>query len=320
MDVASRKKIDLQSDLHIDPAETCTQIVDFIRGQVKRLGKRGVILGLSGGMDSSTCAYLCTIALGRERIQALRLPERDTDPINMSHASLVAENLGLEVKDIDLSPVLSQIGLYDEVPAGTAADRSKIEAGVRWMSRLSRRPSTFAFGLDYAYGERRTFWENLVRRFFWRSAGQIQAFVFTKVRLRMLMLYYHASLSDCLVIGTTDKSEWSIGFYDRYGDGASDITLLQHLYKTQIKELARYLGVPEEIIQKPSSGDLAAGIPNEVFIGLDYEQLDMILYGLEHEMPVESIMAMTGLNKKAVQTVKQASQRARFRESLPLHL
>jgi NAD+ synthase len=134
------------------------------------------------------------------------------------------------------------------------------------------------------------------------------------------MLYYHASLSDYLVVGTTDKSEWSIGFYDRYGDGASDITLVQHLYKTQIKELARFLGVPEEIIQKPSSGDLAAGIPNEVFIGLNYEQLDMILYGLEHEIPDENIIAQTGVNKKAVQTVKQASQRARFRDNLPLHL
>jgi len=133
-------------------------------------------------------------------------------------------------------------------------------------------------------------------------------------------LYHYAALNDYLVVGTTDRSEWSIGFYDKYGDAASDISLLRHLYKTQIRALARYLGVPEPIISKPSSGDLAAGLPNEVVIGLTYEQLDATLYGLEQELPEDSIAAQVGVSRKAVQAVRQAMQVAQVREGLPLHL
>ncbi len=136
----------------------------------------------------------------------------------------------------------------------------------------------------------------------------------------MLVLYHYAALHDYLVVGTTDRSEWSIGFYDKYGDGANDLSLLRHLYKTQVRELARYLGVPTHIVDKPSSGDLAAGLPNESVIGLRYEQLDSILCGLEQGLPDRAIAAGAGVPLAAIAAVQEAMRVARLRESMPSHL
>lgn len=310
----------LLEGLRIRPAAVCDEIVTFVRREVNRLGKRGVVLGLSGGLDSSTCAYLCARALPPKRILTLLLPERDSDPTNLQHARRVAQVLQLPVQEVQLSPLLQQIGVYDLASAELVANRRALQTAIAWVARLTGRRSAFSFGIGYAYAGRRTFWKWLVRRFLWRYAGQVQAFVFTKVRLRMLLLYHYAALNDCLVVGTTDKSEWSIGFYDPYGDGASDLTLLRHLYKTQIRELARYLGVPEVILNKPSSGDLAAGLPNEAVIGLTYEELDAILYGLEQGYSPGQLMRQLAVSRSAIVAVQEAMQAANARQRLPLHL
>jgi NAD+ synthase len=310
----------LMEGLRIQPAAVCDEIVAFIRREVNRLGKRGVVLGLSGGLDSSVCAYLCARALPPQRILALLLPERDSDPTNLQHARKVAQALQLPVQEVQLSPLLQQIGVYDLASAELAANRRTLETAIAWVARLTGGPSAFSFGIGYTYASRNTFWKWLVRRFLWRYAGQIQAFVLTKVRLRMLLLYHYAALNDCLVVGTTDKSEWSIGFYDPYGDGASDLALLRHLYKTQIRELGRYLGVSEAILNKPSSGDLAAGLPNEAVIGLTYEELDVLLYGLEQGYPPGQLARQLPVSRAAVAAVQEAMQAANARQRLPLHL
>lgn len=150
--------------------------------------------------------------------------------------------------------------------------------------------------------------------------GRIHAFAITKVRQRMVTLYFHAMLNNCLVVGTTDRSEWSIGFFDPYGDGASDLMLLRHLYKTQIRELARYLDVPARIVNKPSSGDLAAGLPNESAIGLTYEQLDSILWGINHGLSEDDIVTQTEVTPAAIGAVQKAMSIARLREAMPSQL
>ena len=167
------------------------------------------------------------------------------------------------------------------------------------------------------YNTRANFWVRLTRRILWKSLGRIHAFAITKVRQRMVTLYFHAMVNNCLVVGTTDRSEWSVGFYDPYGDGASDVQLLRHLYKTQIRELAKYLGLPARIVNKPSSGDLAAGLPNELAIGLSYEQLDSILWGMNHGLAEKEIVAQTGVTPAAIVSVQKAISIARVRESLP---
>jgi NAD+ synthase len=154
----------------------------------------------------------------------------------------------------------------------------------------------------------------------WQAVCRNQAFMLGKLRLRMIMLYHHAALNNCLVAGTLDKSEWSIGFYDRYGDGACDLALLVHLYKTQIRALARHLGLPPRIVTKPSSGDLFRGTPNEALIGMSYEQLDAVLWGLERGLPEEEICMQVSVGLARVEEVCRAAQATRARDDLPAHL
>lgn len=310
----------LREELRIDPARTAAEIEELVRSAVARFGRRGVVLGLSGGLDSTVCAYLCQRVLGAGRVLAYILPERDSDPTNMCHAELVAQALHLPTKRIDLAPLLAQLGVYELVSREQAANRNAIEAGIRWLARLTGQPSAFSAGISLLYGDDATRPGLLARRLFRRPAGRIHAFAISKPRMRMIVLYYYAMFDDCLVAGTTDKSEWSIGFYDKYGDGANDVTLLRHLYKTQIRALAHGLGVPAEIIEKPSSGDLAAGLPNEAAIGLSYEQLDSALWAMEHGWPDERILAGAEISAAALAAIRQAMRVARIREELPLHL
>ncbi len=310
----------LQQELRIDPASAAREIEALVRTAVARFARRGVVLGLSGGLDSSASAYLCQRALGAGRVLAFILPERDSDPTNMRHAELVAETLHLPTTRIDVTPLLAALGVYELASRQLAADRSAIEAGIRWLARLSGQPSAFTAGISLLYPAGQTWRGRLAHRLLRRPAGRIHAFAIGKVRTRMIVLYHHAMVNDCLVVGTTDKSEWSIGFYDRYGDGASDVALLRHLYKTQIRELARYLGVPQEIVDKPSSGDLAAGLANEAAIGLSYEELDAALWAMEHGWPDERIVAEAGISAAALAAIRQAVRVARIREEMPLHL
>lgn len=307
----------IREGLRIDAPQVAKDIEKFILSEVNRLGKRGVVLGLSGGLDSSACAYLCVHALGRDRVLTYILPERDSDPQSIIDAELVAQALGLKATHIDISPMLANLGVYDLIPKELAGDRNLIERGVRWITRLLFTSSVFSEGIALLYNTRKNFLLRLTRRFVWKPLSSIQAFVIAKVRQRMVTLYFHAMVNNCLVVGTTDRSEWSVGFYDPYGDGVSDVQLLRHLYKTQIRELAKYLGVPASIINKPSSADLAAGLPNEIAIGLTYEKLDAILWGMNHELAEKEIMAQAAVTHADLVAVQKAISLARLRESLP---
>ncbi|MEW6568741.1 MAG: NAD(+) synthase [Chloroflexota bacterium] len=311
---------EIHRGLALDPATACRQIERFLASEVGRLGRRGIVLGLSGGLDSSVCAYLCVRALGKSRVQTLLLPERDSDPANQRHAEQVAERLGLSPRTVDISSIMASVGVHSLFTREQAANRAAIEMGLRWITRLSRQPSAFSEGLGVLYEPDAGRWTRLARRLLWRPVGRIHAFALTKVRARMMVLHYHAMLSHALVVGTTDRSEWSIGFYDKYGDAACDIMPLRHLYKTQIREIARCLGVPSAVIDKPSSGDLAAGLPNEAAIGLSYEQLDAVLWGLDHALSEAQIVEEAAVSPAAIDAVRRARRAAQVRELLPSHL
>jgi NAD+ synthase len=157
-----------------------------------------------------------------------------------------------------------------------------------------------------------------MRRKLWPYAGKTEMFIFGKVRARMLVLSLKAMQLDCLLVCTTDRSEWSVGFYDPHGDGVGDIAPLCHLYKTQIRELARVVGVADEILKQPSSGDLAAGLPNETAIGLRYEQLDRVLVGLSLGIGDEEIAAVAGVQRSMVNAIRSTCKLADERRGMPV--
>lgn len=301
----------LKECLAFNPEKARGEIIDFIRSQVRRFNKKGTMIGLSGGLDSSTVAFLCVEALGKERVMGLILPERDTTPKNTEDAIDLAEHLGISYKKIDLSPILESLGAYTLFPKEVTSSRSAMEMAVDRMKRMTGKQSTFAESFSSIYTPHGAQEGHYVSR--------MHAFMTAKTRARMMTIYFNAIIMNYLVAGTDDLSELTIGFYDKYGDGACDISLLSHLYKTQIKALAAHIGVPEHIVNKPSSHDLwGEGMPNEKTIGLPYEKLDMVLYGLMEGMREADIADMAGVRLDDIVAVKKAIESERVRRSMPI--
>jgi len=285
--------------------------VEFVRNEVKNFGKDGVLVGLSGGLDSSTVAYLCVEALGKDKVMGLILPERDSNPKNIDDAMNLAKSLGILHQKIDVSPIIRDLGAYDLMSHEEASDRVALERRAESGRIISGKelPSTEHFSPTFVLGSSLS------------SSNPFIAFGTAKTRTRMMVLYFHAIIKNYLLVGTGDRSELSVGVYDRYGDGANDITILKQLYKTQIKQLAKHIGVPDHIVNKPSSADLfGMSLPNEELIDLSYLKLDDILCGIESGVEDDVIASKSGVQPHVVESVRKAMKDASFVASLPLSL
>jgi NAD+ synthase len=256
-----------QQVLDLDWEEVKTKITRFIRDYVEKVKANGIVLGLSGGIDSSTAAALSAMALGGDKVLGLMLPEKETYNLtDIMHAELVAEKFGIKTVTIDITPTLE--ALQKSIPIFDPEDKL--------------------------------------------CKGNLKA------RTRMLYLYYYANKLNLIVCGSSDKSEVMIGYFTKWGDVAADISPLMDLYKTQVRKLARHIGIPEEIIEKPPSPMLWPGQTAEGEIGLKYEVLDLILYGLEHFMKVEQIAEQLNLPKDLVEKVKRRWKAMEHKRRMPL--
>jgi len=214
----------------------------------------------------------------------------------------LAKSLDIPHQKIDISPIIRDPGAYDLVSQDEASDRTFIEQFTKGRRLIAGKDSTIDPRSSLSF-------------------APLFAFMLPKGHTRMMVLYFHATIKNYLVVGTTDRSEFSIGVYDRYGDGANDITILRHLYKTQIKQLAKHIGVPDHIVNKPASGDvIGMGMPNEVGIGLSYPKLDNILCGINSGVDDDAIASKSGVQPDIVESVRKAMKRASFVASLPLSL
>lgn len=308
----------LDASLAVDPQLEIERICRWMQVEVSNRGSRGVVLGLSGGLDSTTCAFLCARCFPANRIHLVSLPERDSAAAPARHARQVAQTLHLALAERDISPLVRELGVYQQVTAQPEENRPVYLRALRILRLLSGDPIFFPWAQEYAFSRRRGVLGWLLRKGLWSYAARTELFIFGKLRARMAALSLQAMQLDCLLICTTDRSEWSIGFYDPHGDGVGDLAPLRHLYKTQIRQVARAAGVPEEIIRQPSSGDLAAGLPNEAAIGLSYEQLDRILAGFSLQLPDEQTASGAGVSNAVVKAVRTACAVADQRRRAPV--
>ena len=298
---AGRKKV--KSEMEINARLISNLAVNFIKEYTKRLERDGVILGLSGGVDSAVVAALCKRAEGAKRTLALIMPERDSDKEHIKDAIDFAKELKIKVKLIDMTPYLKEIGSYRlfSLERLLFVGREKGESVVKNVYNFYRRvrgETPFLSGLRGLKSKKGSLY-----------LSRINAYYRIKHRMRMLLLYFYGELENKLIVGAANKTEYKIGYFVKHGcDSASDIMPILNLYKTQVKKLAKYLNIPQRIINKVPSPDIIPGITDEEAIGIPYEELDLVLFALEKGWEVNEISMKLEIEEEKIMYVKNLMQ------------
>jgi len=300
----------MMDELHIEPAAVADELETFIRQAVEDLRREGVIVGLSGGIDSAVTAALAVRALGPRRVLGLILPERDSAPESKRLARRQAQGLGIRCQTVGLTKLLLLMGVYRQVPLWLLPTR-------RLKAKMVRR---YYASYTEALGEGETPFSVVMvgtRGVSGPWLNQSVAYHRVKVRLRMVLLYYYAELHNLLMVGTDNKTELAVGFFVKYGDAAADVAPLAHLYKTQVRALAAHLEVPQEIIARLPSPDILPGLTDEGAMQMDYATLDRVLWRLERGMDIEAIAHDLGLSQERVRYVQMLTCRAEHLRNSP---
>jgi NAD+ synthase len=278
---------------------------EFTRIVGQDLRKRGVIIALSGGVDSSVCAALAVRAFGASKVYGLMLPERDSSPNSLTRAKLVAEQFGIDYSVVDIAPALEALGCYrwrDEAMRAVFPDYAD-----NWKSKIA-----IAGGREGAFNYFKLVvqdpnGEMHEKRLPPREYLQIVAATNFKQRVRKMQEYFHADRLNYAVIGTPNRLEYDQGFFVKNGDGAADVKPIAHLYKTQVYALARYLAVPGEICSAAPTTDtysLQQG-QDEFYFVLTYDKMDIALWALNHGIPAEDTAAYLKIPVKQAEFVYQ---------------
>lgn len=291
--------------LSLDAPTALARITSVLREQVLgTLKRRGVVVGLSGGVDSSVVAALCVRALGQDKVFGLFLPERDSSPDALALGRLLAGSLGLATAVEELGPALEALGCYARQDEAIRAVFPDYGAG--WRCKLTLPPildsdrlNVFQLTVESPAGERRT------SRMPHQAYLQLVAATSFKQRTRKLMEYYHADRLHYAVAGTPNRLEYDQGFFVKNGDGAADVKPIAHLYKTQVYQLAEALGVPAGIRARPPTTDTFSmpQTQEELFFALPYGQMDVCLYAVDHGLAAREVAAQLALTEAQVQRV-----------------
>jgi NAD+ synthase len=310
--------------LAIDAASESARIQATLRQQVLgKLKRRGAVVGLSGGVDSSTVAALCAAGLGAGRVLAVLMPERESSGSSLALGRAVARRLGVAAVEEPIGGILEAAGCYrrhDEAIAQVFAD---YEPG--WPFKLGfpsplqgARLNVPTLTIVAPDGSTRT------ARMPVDAYLQLVASMNFKQRTRTMVEYYHADRMNYAVAGTPNRLEYDQGFFVKQGDGAADVKPIAHLYKTQVYQLARHLGVPDEVLAASPTTDTypMPQTQEEFYFGLPCHQMDLCLYGCNHGVPAAEVAAATGLTDEQVQLVyadiAQKRRTTRYLHARPL--
>lgn len=265
--------------LNLDLADEAERIVGMMRQYLRKVAhRRGFVVAVSGGIDSSVCAALAVKAVGQQRVLLLRLPETDSSAETMDHSVLLSESLGCETLEQNITGVLEQLGCYRW--RDQAMQQVFPDYGDGWKSKI-----TIDGGLRGNYNHFELVVEDpqgklLRQRLEYRQYLQIVAATNYKQRTRKTIEYFHADRLNYAVVGTPNLLEYDQGFFVKNGDGSADIKPIAHLYKSQVFALAEHLGIPQPICNAAPTTDtysMAQG-QDEFYFSLPYQQMDVALW------------------------------------------
>jgi NAD+ synthase len=291
--------------LKINPADTAQRIEAVIRETVHRdLKRKGVVVALSGGVDSSVVAALCVRAVGSDRVFGLFLPEADSAEDSLRLGRLLADRLNIRAAEEDITPILNAAGCYRRRDEAIRTVVPEYREGYRCKLVLP----------DLLDGARYTVYSVVVEspqgvqtraRLTAEAYLGIVAATNFKQRTRKMMEYYYADRLNYAVAGTPNRLEYDQGFFVKNGDGAADVKPIAHLYKSEVYQLAEYLDVPEEIRTRPPTTDTypLEQSQEEFYFALPYDKMDLCLCGKNSGVPEEEVAAAVGLTPAQVQRV-----------------
>jgi len=285
----------LELDYEAEANNICTRIRETVS---KVLHRRGLVVAVSGGIDSSTCLGLAVRALGPERVFALIMPERDSADDSAVRAKELIAHLGVKYLEQDIAPTLEAIGCYrwrDE-----AVRRALPEFGPGWKFKIvisgGIEGRVNAFHIVATSPDGRQFDQRLALP----EYLQIVAATNFKQRIRKTLEYFHADRLNYAVVGTPNRLEYDQGFFVKNGDGSADVKPIAHLYKTQVYAMAKHLGLPARVVAAVPTTDTYS-LPqgqDEFYFALPYREMDLALWALNHSRPAAELATALGVSEQ----------------------
>jgi len=289
--------------LQINPELELEKLANFVVNQVKIVFRRkGVVVGLSGGIDSACMVSIAVHAMGKENVMGLVLPEKESNPISREYAIRHVQDLGIECREIDITPTVDSVAQYswrDEFIQKMIPEyRPGFKYNITLPTDLLERASFNFYNLQVQLPDG----EIKKKRLNLAEFRTITSFANIKIRSRMLHIYSEAEQRSLVVAGTTNRTEFILGDFCKYGDGGTDIEPLSYLYKNQIYQLSKHLKVTTEIINRQPSPDTFS-LPvsdQEFFFRIPFDKLDYLLYAWENNVSIKEAAEVLELSEDAV--------------------